>query len=442
MQKIFITAACLLAAFSAPCSFSEEEQREQCLFFDQALRTASLESPERALARAELEGAKANAMEAASLTRPQVSTFVRSASGDPGLVDSQFGNQIGLRGSQRLFDFGDSRRAREAADKRVETKTHHVRSAMEGAILNTGFQFMTWLEAHELLSIVSDKLQYFKQKKALLEHSVLSGGTTAMELAEVNAELAIAEAEALDLRFRQKNAEASLKRQLGISGIPCEQSLAPINILLKDIPGDRSIDDWIALAHRNNPTTLALRSDASSFEIEALRERRARLPKIDLVGIVSYAGDTEFDDFEYRDRIGIDVSVPILSGSAIDARANEAKSRAAQAKNHLNIQERDLTAQIESAYHGVLITEAQLGRRGAILKARQDEFEAIQAGFDAALKTQSEQIEARLKFDAALIHLTQTEVELLRTKLRLLWLAGKLSEFSEPGWEEIDAAPQ
>jgi len=83
------------------------------------LNLASLNSPTVAIAQADLDVAQAELIDAKSLRRPQVSAFTRSGFGDEGLVNTAIENQVGLRASQRIFDFGDSRLAREAAEEEI-----------------------------------------------------------------------------------------------------------------------------------------------------------------------------------------------------------------------------------------------------------------------------------------------------------------------------------
>ena len=90
-----------------------------CLPIADAMQAAASASPDVAVAQAQIAGAKADLQLARSLSRPQVSSFARTQAGDGGLTGNAIDNQVGLRASQRLWDFGDARFAREAANSRV-----------------------------------------------------------------------------------------------------------------------------------------------------------------------------------------------------------------------------------------------------------------------------------------------------------------------------------
>ena len=418
-------------AFTFQIACAQTDPINECLNFAEALNAASLTSPETAIARSELESAVANKDDVRSIRRPQVSSFLRTAAGDDGLVDSQFENQFGIRASQRLFDFGDTSRATRAADERIEAKQQAIEAAENDATLEVGLHYIEWMEAEQLLEVTGERAAYFRDKKNVLENAIEIGGATVAEVAEVTAELAIAEADRLDLELAKSNAAAALTWTLGAGSTPCMNGLAIAEGLFESVPGSASIDEWVITATGNNPTVESLKREASGLQIEAQRKARARLPKIDLVGTVSYAGNSEFGEFEYRDRIGVDVSVPLLSGSSINAKAREARSDAARASNELALLKRDLSLKLEQAYREVLILDAKTQQREAVLNARQAELEAVQSEFEAGVTTLSQQIESRLEYELAATTAIQTRIELLRTKLRLVWLSGGLEKLLE-----------
>ena len=82
-----------------------------------SMRIASETAPEVSVAQARVQRAEADLAEARSLRRPQLSTFGRSGVGDTGLTTNQNDNQVGLRLSQRVFDFGDARLAIDSKHK-------------------------------------------------------------------------------------------------------------------------------------------------------------------------------------------------------------------------------------------------------------------------------------------------------------------------------------
>ena len=167
----------------------------ECLSFKTALNLASVNSPTVAIAQSDLDAAHADLTEAKSLRRPQVSAFTRSGFGDEGLVNTAIENQVGLRASQRIFDFGDSRLAREAAEEEIIAQENLILNAKARAMREAGIAYIDWLDASERLEATVERGAYFLEELSALQSVIETGGATISELAEISAESADAEAD-------------------------------------------------------------------------------------------------------------------------------------------------------------------------------------------------------------------------------------------------------
>ena len=129
------------------------QANNHCLHFDDALKLAAQTDPAVLTARAQKAEAEANLTEAKSLFKPQISAFGRSGLGDVGVVDSAIQNQLGLRLSQRLFDFGDAKYARRIANFNLEATTSDIRQAQMVAAQESGLIFLTLMQVNEQLEL-------------------------------------------------------------------------------------------------------------------------------------------------------------------------------------------------------------------------------------------------------------------------------------------------
>jgi len=200
----------------------------ECLSFTRALNLASVNSPTVAIAQADLDAAQADLTDAKSLRRPQVSAFTRSGFGDEGLVNTAIENQIGLRASQRIFDFGDSRLAREAAEEEIIAQENLILNAKARAMREAGIAYIDWLDASERLEATVERGTYFSEELSALQSVIESGGATISELAEISAESADAEADRFELEFEQQQALTRLEVATRIQSKPCQTANAEI----------------------------------------------------------------------------------------------------------------------------------------------------------------------------------------------------------------------
>ena len=131
-----------LLALSLLAVTATAQANNQCLHFDDALKLAAQTDPAVLTARAQQAEAEANVTEAKSLFKPQISAFGRSGLGDVGVVDSAIQNQLGLRVSQRLFDFGDAKYARRIANFNLEATAADIRQAQMLAAQESGLSLI------------------------------------------------------------------------------------------------------------------------------------------------------------------------------------------------------------------------------------------------------------------------------------------------------------
>jgi len=137
---------------------------QSCLRFDDVLKLSSQRDPGVIIAKAQETEADAEIKDAKSLFRPQLSAFGRSGFGDTGIIDSSISNQAGLRASQRIFDFGDSKYARQAATSGFEASLEDTRQAQLQAAQQTGLFYLELIEAEEQIELTKRRRTYFAQQ--------------------------------------------------------------------------------------------------------------------------------------------------------------------------------------------------------------------------------------------------------------------------------------
>lgn len=400
---------------------------ESCLAFDAALRLAAKNNPNVAIAQADLEVAKADLTDAKSLRRPQVSAFTRSGFGDEGLVNTLIENQLGFRASQRIYDFGDSQLAREAAEQDILAQESLVLTAESRAMLEAGIAYIDWLDASERLRATVDRANYFTRELSALEIALEAGGATLSEVAEISAESADAEADRYELEFEQQQAATRLKIAIQRDQRPCDGSGESVASSVDILADAQSSGAVLGSALSRNTEIKALTSLARKLEIEAERQSRARLPIIEIIGITSLTTDRRFDEFEVRERIGFDASVPLLTGSSLSAKTAKARAQAQRAENRADQERRTLEEQVLTTHKRALLLNAQLGRRQAVIEFRDMEFQAAETGYENNIRTLPELVDIRLQLEEARLSEIRTRHSYYRQALTLKSLAGTLN---------------
>jgi len=398
----------------------------QCLSFKAALRLASLNAPSVAIAQSDLDVARAGLVTAKSLRKPQISAFGRSGLGDEGLVNSAIENQAGLQISQRILDFGDSRLAKESAQEDILANENFILDAETTAKLEAGQAYIDWLDATERLGVTVERSDYFARELSALERALEAGGATLAEVAELSAESADADADRYELEFEKQQAMTRLQVSTRTKALLCPDTHQTLEKALNVLSEDFEADGFVIKAISNNPELKALKRIAKRRDLEAKRESNARLPIVDIVGIGSLTTDRRFDDFEFRERIGINLSVPLYTGSALSARSDVARAQARRADSTVDQLTREIEEQVIITYKRALLLNEQLSRRKAVSAFRKTEFQAVQNGYDNNIRTLPELVDSRLQFEQARLSEIRTRYNYYRRVLTFKSLIGAL----------------
>ncbi len=441
MPKSLRFAGLILSLAALSTAAGAQQPEGQCLGFAEGLMLAAARAPEVDGARAREAEARADLREADSLRRPQVSAFGRSGVGDTGLTTSQVDNQLGVRLSQRVFDFGDSRLAHEAAQGSVDQRGFETQDQQSQAAYALADAYLTQLEAQAMIGVIAQRREYFDRQREAVEALLRLGGATRADSAQIAAQLASAEVEVLELQFTVERAATRIRDYAGQAYELCGTShvRAALDAQLADLA---TVDDVVASALSAHPRIGSQRGAIRSLEAQRERQRRSRLPVVEMVGIVSYVYDDATQDWDTRDRVGVDVSVPLYSGSALGARNDRAQARLEQEESGLRTLQRNLGEDAEIAFRRSLSLQAQLLRRQEVADRQLDYFEAIAGEFEFGLGTLPVLIDARLDYEQAALDVVSTQFSFLRQKLDLMRLTARMPGLSGSarGFERGDGA--
>jgi outer membrane protein TolC len=418
MLKLLLACAAVVAL--APVALAQDKA---CLGLGDVMSLAARTSPDVATRKALKREAEAGVTSARSLFRPQISTFARTGAGDVGLVDSEIQSQVGLRVTQRLFDFGNARFSREAAKESAKASEYEVKAAEITAAHEAAATLLQLLNASRAIEATELRRDYFQKQLSVVERLLEAGAATLSERAEVAAELAEAEAFYEELEFQKASASTRLSIYTGSQAPPCTEDalVAEISALTA---GFSDIETASQMALERNPELDALSANASSLAAMEKREKRNWLPVISAVGISSYASSGDGRNYELQDRIGVDVTVPLYSGNALSAERDKAGAQESAARSRLSGARRQVDEEVRVTFQRILSLGAQLRNRETVEARTREQFEAAEQEFEAGTRTLPDLVEARLKYEDSTLRRIEVTFDLMGQKLILLNLTG------------------
>jgi len=395
---------------------------DQCLPIGTIIDLSRLNSPEANIARAQIGEAEADITAAKKLFEPQLSVFGRSGLGDTGIIDSGVSNQIGVRASQRVYDFGDSKYAKRAAQAGLEAQQYQAQTTTNVAVLSTLRSIIDYQQSLAQSALTAERRNFFKEQKTLTEALLSEGGATLTELANVSSRLAEAESFYQELQFVQSRSLTQIKSDVQSSRKVCDTDLKleeifPIVVHLQ-APGYAK-----QVVREYSPLLLGLSKRIENLDANLERQKRSRLPVISIVGTGSYSSLDRFDDFEFRDRLGVDVSVP-LTGGTIRSEQQRASARSNIARAEYARALRSSEENVEITIHRIKSLKEQLVHLRETEKQMKLRFDSAQIEKDAGVRTLQDLIETRLEYEQAGLTRIGAEFEIERQLLVLLEQTG------------------
>lgn len=428
LSLVCLTPAVLATAQAQPSDVistatSRVSTAQGCLQMDDVLDLAGRRAPSVMIARASEEEASADIDQARSLYRPRLDAVGRTGVGDTGVVDSGVSNSVGFRASQRVIDFGDAKYARRSARADFAATQNNTRQAARDASTQAGFALLEYYEALAQIELTNRRYEYFAQQLRSIDNLLQTGGATRTERASVASQLSEAEGFVLELEFRRDRA----RTQIEIA----TRATSPICNVLKENSDQSSerymlVDQAVTDALAYNPTLGALRDRAEGEAARAKRETRARLPIISVVATGAYSSIGGFDQFEYRDRVGIDVTVPLYAGNSLRAQKRRANARETAARARVFDQELQLREDVTITWQRLNSLKKQLASRIEVERQTRLQFEAAEIEAGAGTITYRDLVELRLEFEQAGLARIRTTYDLEQQKLILKSLTGQV----------------
>jgi outer membrane protein TolC len=314
-----------LAAAQAP----DAAPLPQPLTLDQALDMAAAAHPDRVLAEAALDEARAGVLEADAFSgfRAYVDLTAQSTdfAAEPGhdfVDDSRMGAVI----SKRLYDFGRSRALRESAQATVAGREQRLFDNLQQRRLEIMARFFDVLLADLRFAVDNETMaqRYVRFDKARDRHEL--GEVSLIDLRELESVYQ----DALIVRSESDRRQRASRARLAVA-LNRPDDL-PAELLRPALPGnDRDAPDYEQLlteALERNPVLAALRDDVAAARSAVAAERSRGYPVVS--GEIAY--------YDYEREIGsreeykasLNLRIPIYQGGEDDAAIARASARLAE----------------------------------------------------------------------------------------------------------------
>ena len=199
-------------------------------------------------------------------------------------------------------------------------------------------------------------------------------------------------------------------------------------------PPPELLADWQRKGQDRNAYVQSKRIALDVARQEVAKYRLDSRPTLDLVGAYTMKGKggdlspLVAADRERTASVGLQLSIPLYTGGALNSREREALAKMRQTEQELAGAQQDVQVQIHDAY---LALHTGLARVQALQRAQESSQSALDAtvlGRDVGSRSQPDVLDAQQRFYAAQLDASQARIDVLLAQVRLAWAAGALSE--------------
>jgi len=417
----------ILAGFSLAC-LNAHAAPNLADVFELSLRNDA----EIAAAEAQWRASQEAAPQALSALLPQLSaraTYrpttqeVGTAQGDN--VSSYDNRSASLSLSQVIYD----RRAflaLDQADSRVAGAELDWRLAQQNLILRVTQAYTEVLFAQDAVRLAAAKKQAIAEQREQAEHMHRGGVGTVTDIQEAQARHDLAAAEEINARNVQRIKRQALFKLTG----QWLDEVAPLAASLSmNAPEPDDPDAWRAEA-RNQAIEVRLAEKSLEIARNDLEQARSlNLPVLSMVGDSSWQKDTDSgyskSNLSY---IGVQASLPILTGGRIDSVTRETLARMDQAARLRAKASAD--SELRSAEAFFMLKDSIERSRALTQAVRSSEIalDAAKIGLDVGYRTSVDVLNAQQQVFAARKDLLQQRYNFIIARLQLKAAIGALSQ--------------
>ncbi len=333
---------------------------------------------------------------------------------------------LGLNLNQPLYhhDYYVQLRQTDARIRQAEAEYH---AAQQELLLRVSERYFEVLAETDTLGFAQAEKQAIARQLEQTRQRFDVGLVAITDVHEAQARFDLASSQEIEAQTRLASSREALREITAI--LPATLSgLADTAVPLTS-PEPQNVEAWVDATRNQNFQIIAAQAatEVASHNIEA--QRAGHYPTFDAVLSHGYGSSGgAFGNRETLDSaIGLQLSVPLYSGGAVNSRMREAQHRLTQSKEVLEQQQRTAVRQTRDSYMNVL---ASISRTSALRQATvssKSALDATQAGAEVGTRTTVDVLNAQRDVYRAQRDLSRARYDYVLNMVRLKQAAGMLS---------------
>ncbi|MEK6789349.1 MAG: TolC family protein [Pseudomonadota bacterium] len=282
-----------------------------------------------------------------------------------------------------------------SSSKRVAASTAQLQDARQTLLANL-IETMAQLQfAEASLTAAKASVLGAQQKLSFTQRQLSAGNVTRRETAEAQTALALAQQQIAEAMLDKSTQEATWTEITGDAQVMLPALPAD---LVERLPLTESdVSKLLSQAKDKQPAILAAMEERNAAALDVQRARSEHLPTLDLNASRSFSeSNTEntIDTTFLTNRVDLQLTLPLFSGGATQARVRQSQARLAQAEARLDGVIAKVQSQIVRALAGLTSARQQAASARATLEAAEVSLRSATLGITAGTATVADKINA------------------------------------------------
>ncbi len=381
-------------------------------------------------ARAQAESATYRAEQSEALARPSANLGGSVTRSD---ADTPFGNrdstsrQLAINGKQPLFNRGNTATI-EQARKSLEVARADLQTAEQDLIVRVSQAYFDVLAAQDSLAFARANKAAITEQLAAARRNFEVGTATITDTREAQARFDLATAQEIAAENDLRTRRIALDQLVGRTGVEPKPLAAPVQ-LPPLAPADA--EAWVRNAESQHPSIRKAQLGYDIAQLETAKARAGHLPTVDLVGSLastkSSGSSTQIiPGTTHSTSIGVQLSMPLFAGYAIQNRVKETLSLEEKSRHDLEAARRGVSQGTRQAFFGVQSGQAQVKALEAAESSSQLALEATQLGYRVGVRVNLDVLNAQTQLFQTRRDLAKARYDVIVGGLRLRQAAGVL----------------
>ncbi|MBY0571427.1 MAG: TolC family outer membrane protein [Burkholderiaceae bacterium] len=339
-----------------------------------------------------------------------------------------FSNTWSLALSQPLFRWANWQQYEQGKLSVVISEAQFAQ-AKQDLIVRVGQAYFDVLAAQDTLATLQAQKVAISEQLASAKRNFEVGTSTITDTHEAQARYDLATAQEFaaqsDLQVKRSALQQIIGKEAG--------ELATLKTGVKlNSPQPAAVNEWVSSAEKQNFNVVASEVAVEVAKREIERNRAGHYPTLDLVastGRTATGGASSTGTGVVKPTtIGVQWSIPLFAGFAVDSKVKEAVALQEKARNDLETNRRSAAQGARQAYTGVTSGLAQVKAYEAAEISSQSALDSNKLGYQVGVRINIDVLNAQQQLYTTRQNLAKARYDTIMNGLRLKSAAGTLKE--------------